>query len=835
MPAPDRPFCLTDSILCSAGRAALPFRARRLSRAGACLLLLLAACAMPIQAQTTVDGALRGTVMDTQSAVIPAATLHLRNAATAVDRTALSSPDGAFFFARVPAGEYTLSAESPGFARQTADHVLIELGSVSTIALHLAPAGAVVAVHVNAEDTAPTLDEPQSAATASVVRQNEIEQFPLKDRRWQSLALLTPVASPGSGGDSLLSFRGLAITQNRTSIDGMSDDQRFNNVPRGTSAEPVEEDSAEQQQEPGGVGLNRGAGRRSGISSTFSAEAVREFRIASQNQSALYGRGIGGSITTITRSGSNHLHGSAFYNARSSAWAATNPFSIATSYNNGAPATTMVKPRDLRQQFGGSLGGPVLHDRLFFFYAFDQQHRADVAISSPADPAFYSLTATQNALLGNRGVGTAQIGAALSYLDLLTGEVGRSSNRSIHFGKLDWQAGAKHRFSAQYNRVRYRAPAGLRSSAVVDRGTASLGNAYVSVDAALARWLWTISPSFIHELRFAYGRDLQYQTPQQPLPQEPAIGPGGYAPEVAIGPQGLTFGTPAALGRRAWPDERRAQVADLASWQHRRHFVQFGFDVSFVHDLIDALNNTEGTYHYDSGTTNGRAGGLVDWITDYTFNVNAYPNGGCPAIYASIHYFCFRSYTQSFGEPAVSFNTAELAGFAEYSWRVSRRLSFHAGVRYDYEIVPSPQRPNPELDAIFGQTGATSVFPEDRNNIGPRIGFAWQPFGAKSGVIRAGYGIYYGSVPGATIQSALVNTALPSSTSSIRITPSTVTNCPQVENQGFGYACSYLTTPPAAVSQTTTATVFDHRFRLPMVQQATLAIEREIGAGIVAS
>ena len=127
------------------------------------------------------------------------------------------------------------------------------------------------------------------------------------------------------------------------------------------------------------------------------------------------------------------------------------------------------------------------------------------------------------------------------------------------------------------------------------------------------------------------------------------------------------------------------------------------------------------------------------------------------------------------------------------------------------------------------------MFPEDRNNIGPRVGIAWEPFGSGRGVIRVAYGVYYGSLPGATIWSALVNTALASSTTHVRSVPTTVTNCPQVANQGFGYVCEYVSAPPAAVSQTTSAMVFDRRFRLPMVQQGSFGVDREVGSGVLAS
>jgi hypothetical protein len=306
-------------------------------------------------------------------------------------------------------------------------------------------------------------------------------------------------------------------------------------------------------------------------------------------------------------------------------------------------------------------------------------------------------------------------------------------------------------------------------------------------------------------------------------------------PEVSIGPQGLVFGTPASLGQKAYPEERRIEVADDLAWVHGRHFLQLGGDFSALTDTTESLANVEGTFSYDSGATGGKAGGLVDWITDYTFGVNAYPNGGCPSINAAIHDFCFRSYSQSFGQQNVSFSTQEWAGFAQDDWRVAQRLTVHAGVRYEYEFLPLPQQPNAGLDAEFGATGATSVFPEDRNNFGPRLGAEWAPFGPGHGVVRVGYGVYFGKLPGATIRAALLDTAMANSVTRIRILPTTETVCPQMTSVGFGYPCSFLAPPSGVVAATTSAMVFDRRFRLPLVQQGTLSLEREIAVGILGS
>ena len=123
----------------------------------------------------------------------------------------------------------------------------------------------------------------------------------------------------------------------------------------------------------GGGGRLMGTARRAGATSTFSQEAVREFRVSVQNYSAVYGHGAGGLINTVSKSGTNGMHGAGFYLARTSAWGAANPLSRCDEPRQRRVVTVggVVKPNDLRQQFGGSVGGPLMRDRLFYFYTTD--------------------------------------------------------------------------------------------------------------------------------------------------------------------------------------------------------------------------------------------------------------------------------------------------------------------------------------------------------------------------------------------------------------------------------------------------------------------------------
>jgi hypothetical protein len=826
----------------------------RLSWLGCCAVILAFGLGGCVWAQSGTDGAIGGQVLSAAGSPVEGALVVARDLETGLAMRTRSGSKGEFLLVRLPVGEYELSVEEAGVELTLPEPVEVGLGDVTEIEARMRP---------------PVSGQPNSPSGASSggtdLAESDLAALPVNGGQWRSLALTVAGANGAASGDENsadLSFRGVALTQNSSRTDGASGDQGFSGAAAGAGVEEeVAAGSDAVYDRASGVGSGAGSvadgGQRAGSSYVFSQAAVREFRVQGQGDataygSALYGHGVGGVVTTVSRSGGTRLHGMAFYTLRNSAWAAANPFSIASSYADGVVTSGVVKPQDQRQQFGGSIGGPVpgftsstndgswtrsntdQRQQLFYFYAFDAQNRNFPAISAPGYAGFYSLTATQTALLANRGVTPAQTNAALNYLNSLTGTVARRADQTVNFGRVDWQHGSGSRVVLEYNRARWNSPAGARSEAVVDRGVASLGSSYGKVDAGVARWIQFINSRLSNELRVQYGRQLQYESAQTPLAQEPNIGPGGMPPEVSIGPQGLVFGTPSALGQKAYPDERRLELADLAGWVRGHHFLQFGGDFSALRDYTDSLTNAEGTFSYDSGATGGKAGGLVDWITDYTFNVHAYPNGGCPSITAAKHYFCFSSYSQSFGQQSVTFHTQDWAGFFQDDWRATQRLTIHAGLRFEYQFLPLPQQPNAALDAVFGAVGAASVFPEDRNNFGPRLGVAWQPFGVGRGVVRIGYGVYFGKLPGATIRAALLDTALPSSTTRVRILPTTETACPQsATGVGFGYACSFLAPPTGVVAATTSAVVFDRRFRLPEVQQGTFSIEHGLGAGVL--
>ncbi len=741
-------------------------------------------------------------------------------------RSAQTDRLGEFVFGDLSPGTYRIHLQANGFTSLVINAAAVELGRTTRILPALEVGGVRQTVQVQAPNDVPEFDPPVNANLSPAA----LEQLPLDGRRFQSLAPLTALvdaedAAPNpdpqdtngtsqTAGDAApdtdavrLSARGLDPQHNSYQLDGLNLTRFFDGEPRGGRTLPF----------------------------TVAQEGVREFQVRAVGAGTQLGRDAGASVNTVTRRGETALHGSAFFLLRDSAAGAANPFAISTRYNGGAPVTTLVKPHDLRQQFGGSAGGPLLghvaRPHLFGFIAAEGQRRGYPAISSPSDPSFYTLTPIQTALLANRGVNAVATAKALSFLDGLTGPVNRRADELALLPRLDWQAGSRATLSADWAHVRLNAPSGLRSAPVVARGRASFGSIATHTDSALLHGAVALSPRWLGELRAQWSRDAAFTEIAPPLASEPQTGPGGTAPEVSIAGDFL-FGNAQAVGARRQPEEFRTEGAAQASYNGRAHTVSIGTDISGIDERIGSREASSGAYTYSSGTTNGRAGGLVDFITDYTYSATSYPNGGCPSIYAATHLFCFQSFRQTFGTVAETrFHSTEFSFFVNDAWRVTPRLRLTLGTRYEYNRLPPPQHPNAALDAVLQQIAngfaGSGSMPSDTNNLAPHMAIAYAP--GQRTVLRLGYGYHFGRVPGRTIQTALENTAEPASQSQLRLTPGTVID-PACASAGtnFGYPATYTCSPFGAVAENA-ATVFSRTFQAPAVQTGEVSFTREIG------
>ena len=795
--------------------------------------------------QTSLSGAVAGTARDAHQGAIVQAQISLKNLESGESFAARTGDSGAFRIAGLKPGSYALKAASPGFADFGPLPVTVELGSITEVAIHFVVAGVRESIEVREQAPAVNTAQPDFATN---IDDALIEKLPINGRRWSNFALLTPTATL-DGDFGLISFRGISGLANNSTIDGADNNQAFFSEERG----------------------------RTRISYVISQESVREFQVNTSNFSAEYGRAAGAAVNAVTRSGGNRMHGTAFYFIRDNGLGATNSFTkVPVQQPDGQWTTKKDKPLDRRQQFGGSLGGPILKDKLFYFASFDGQRRDYPAVAAARVPSalfakpcvipnHYAALSDANrarvqlcnsndgnddelytiqrnvmppsVILPSNGesLDTNSINAfnaGLDYMANLLGPVPRRADHQIALGKLDYHLSPQHTLGLVYNRQRWSSPNGVQSGPVVHRGISSFGFDGVKVDTLIARLTSTLGPSAVNELRYSWSRDFEYQSPQSPAPGEP-VGPSGFAPEVVLGfASGFSFGTPNWMPRRALPNELRNQIADTVSWVHNRHTFKFGIDANRVVDETNDLHAAYGAYYYYE-----RANFIADlcqWrgqvLNDPAFNYACYtvipPDNTTPGFNPS-HYRGYSSYVQGYGGNAWKFHTFDGAVFAQDDWRATPRLTLSFGLRYEFQLLPAAQNPNPLL-------AGSQKFPNDLNNFGPRFGFALALTGDGKTSLRGGYGLYYGRIGNSMISSALSNTGTGAAQRSYSYKP-----C-YLFTKGCLDGPLFPNVYPSSADPLTTASggnvvVISPKMQNSQIHQMDLVLEREIAHNTVLS
>src|SRR5215813_13909514 len=418
-------------------------------------------------------GSISGTVSDSNGAVIPGATVRITNVGTGLVRTLTTSDSGQFSAPALPVGEYAARVEKTGFATLEQKGLIVNVGGTATLQLKLKPGAIGETVTVTA---APTIDTSKTEETALISR-TAINDLPINGRRADQFALLVPgVARDGRFG--LLSYRGQSGVFNNFTVEGNDDNQAYFSEARG----------------------------RTRIASNISANAIQEFQVTQSNFLPEFGRSAGGGINSVIRSGTNRYHGDAFWYFRNQEFNARDPLAS-------------FRPDESRHQFGGSFGGPVIKDKLFFFLNYDQQLRNFPLITEDLSgvlttglPANATAQDRDDFNLGVADLRSRFPGGAPG------NTIPRSVNQNLGLAKIDWNASRSNIVSITYNHLNARGRNAIQTPLVLGN-VGRNGSDDVRIQSFNARLTSTITSHLINEARMQWGRDWEFEFANQPPPQ----------------------------------------------------------------------------------------------------------------------------------------------------------------------------------------------------------------------------------------------------------------------------------------------------------------------------
>ena len=631
------------------------------------LAMLTMSLSMPLAAQQPTGG-VEGTVTDPQGAVVIKATVTVRNPATNFSRTTETNDEGFFRVDQLPPGNYEIRVTGTNFKTTVVKEVGVNVGQNSPADVKLEIGGA--SEEVTVVGTGEAQIERTDQTVSGVVGTVQIQNLPLNGRNFLDLAQLQPGVEKVEGG----SFDPTKANYTGVSIAGQA----------GRSAQIAVD---------GGSVVDNVVGT---TVQNFSQEIVQEFQLGISNFDLSTGASSTGSVNIISRSGSNDFHGNGYGYFRDDKFAAF-PALSRLDAANGIPAAVRTDriPFD-RQQFGGTLGGPIVRDKLFFFGNYEQNNQDGSALHNPTEAQSFA------------------------------GFTPNPFDEILATGKIDWVIGSATNLSTRYsfndNEQQVPFPPG---SGIVPRQSAS--NIFTSNDQIVlnrahnlvAGLTHSFSPTVSNNTVFAFSdfsNDITVPTESLGRPEIRIIGSQSFrSGQNAIAPQS-TY-------------QERYQLRNDTTWVRGDHTFRFGGNYE--------LTSINGLFQFASPAR------------IRLFNVDA---AGNPIRYETEADFLnapVRDISMGIGSPVLPFNGGDattnhrFSFYGNDSWKLTQNFTMNLGLSYRIDSnLWNHDQPRPAIVApVFGKGTAPS--PKDTNNIAPRVGFAWDVAGNGKTVLRGGIGMYY--------------------------------------------------------------------------------------------
>ncbi len=676
------------------------------------ILTLLIAPSVIAQSQIT-TGTIQGTVVDTNGAAVAGANVEIKNVGTNIIRNLTTDDGGRFTALQLQPGKYSVSVAKQGFGTPVAE-VEVTVGETKPVTFSLAPAG----VEGTVEVTNPTVD-PVKTQVSSTINERAVSTTPILGRKFEDLLLLTPGVSitQGPDGDEI-NFSGQRGIFNNVSLDGGD----YNN---------------------GFFGEQLG-GQRAAIDITL--EAVKEFQVVAAGASAEFGRTAGGVINVITKSGTNDVHGSAFYFQRLEA--------LTANTSDGRPLEGFH-----REQYGATIGGPFRKDKAFYFLAFEgireNLERANLSEQiggTPCPVGAPTIFANEALINGNED---CQRLALINFFRTppRNQEEGlpvlHKINNQAFFTKVDFALNNSNQLAVSYN-FDYSKNTNQTFDVSTYGNSANGIEGPSKINVVRLNLFTTVSPTKLNEAHFSYGRELRPRSAvSSNVPADTAM---GFATTFRFG---FPFFLEPNVDETLW----RTQIKDNFSMITGDHTIKVGGD--WLHTLNDQVfrgfftgryifDSVTGFLRYASPAAAGGFGPNTVGCADGTFVTapatcpGGATNGGPLLLYLQGAGLTGPA-TDAAGASKIT--NEDIALFAQDSWKVRPNFTLNYGLRWEAQIFPEPVVPPSQTaygiflnDPRFPSDG---TLPSQKKQFQPRLGFAWDISKVGKSVLRASSGIYY--------------------------------------------------------------------------------------------